>query len=87
MIPNGIGAPNPAGINYYKRLIAALKAANIEPMVRHSLPWSTRPIGYDMRINRIEIYSICSCETGNFVSLGSSASVGEHGRMAESVHL
>jgi beta-glucosidase/6-phospho-beta-glucosidase/beta-galactosidase len=33
VIPNGIGPNNAAGIDYYKRLIGALKAANIEPMV------------------------------------------------------
>ena len=27
------GTPNPAGIQYYKDLIAALKAADIQPMV------------------------------------------------------
>ena len=34
VLPNGIGQVNQAGVDYYKRLIAALKAANIEPMVR-----------------------------------------------------
>ena len=34
MLPGGnTGAPNPLGIQYYKNLIAALKAANIKPMV------------------------------------------------------
>jgi len=35
VLPNGIGQINQAGIDYYKNLIAALKAANIEPMVNH----------------------------------------------------
>ena len=34
VLPNGIGQVNQAGVDYYKRLIVALKAANIEPMVR-----------------------------------------------------
>lgn len=33
VLPNGIGQVNQPGVDYYKRLIAALKAANIEPMV------------------------------------------------------
>lgn len=33
IIPGGVGKPNPAGIAYYKRLIAALKAEGIEPVV------------------------------------------------------
>jgi beta-glucosidase/6-phospho-beta-glucosidase/beta-galactosidase len=33
VLPNGIGEVNQPGVDYYKRLIAALKAANIEPMV------------------------------------------------------
>ena len=33
ILPNGIGRVNQAGIQYYKNLINALKAANIEPMV------------------------------------------------------
>ena len=37
ILPNGIGQVNEAGINYYKKLIAALKAANIQPMVSFSL--------------------------------------------------
>ena len=32
IIPSGVGKPNPAGISYYKRLIASLKAAGIEPV-------------------------------------------------------
>lgn len=35
VLPNGIGQVNQPGVDYYKRLIAALKAANIEPMVKH----------------------------------------------------
>lgn len=34
VLPNGIGQVNQPGVDYYKRLIAALKAANIEPMVK-----------------------------------------------------
>ncbi|XP_046442120.1 lactase-phlorizin hydrolase-like [Daphnia pulex] len=33
VIPDGVGASNPLGIQYYKNLIAALKAAGIKPMV------------------------------------------------------
>lgn len=33
VIPTGVGAANPLGVQYYKNLIAALKAANIKPMV------------------------------------------------------
>ena len=33
LIPSGNGSSNPLGIQYYKNLIAALKAANIKPMV------------------------------------------------------
>lgn len=37
ILPNGIGQVNQAGINYYKNLIAALKAANIQPMVWYAI--------------------------------------------------
>jgi beta-glucosidase/6-phospho-beta-glucosidase/beta-galactosidase len=33
VLPNGIGQVNQPGIDYYKNLIAALKVANIQPMV------------------------------------------------------
>jgi beta-glucosidase len=33
ILPDGTGAPNPAGIAYYRLLIADLKAAGIEPLV------------------------------------------------------
>jgi beta-glucosidase len=33
ILPDGMGAPNPAGIAYYQRLIADLKAAGIAPLV------------------------------------------------------
>jgi beta-glucosidase len=33
ILPDGVGTPNPAGIAYYRRLIADLKAAGIEPLV------------------------------------------------------
>jgi beta-glucosidase len=33
ILPDGVGAPNPAGIAYYRALIADLKAAGIEPLV------------------------------------------------------
>jgi beta-glucosidase len=33
ILPDGVGAPNPAGIAYYRWLIAELKAAGIEPLV------------------------------------------------------
>jgi beta-glucosidase len=33
ILPDGTGAPNEAGIAYYRRLIADLKAAGIEPLV------------------------------------------------------
>jgi beta-glucosidase len=33
ILPDGTGAPNPAGIAYYRRLVADLKAAGIEPLV------------------------------------------------------
>ncbi len=33
ILPNGIGEENPAGIQYYKNLIAALKANGITPLV------------------------------------------------------
>jgi beta-glucosidase len=33
ILPDGMGAPNPAGIAYYRRLVADLKAAGIEPLV------------------------------------------------------
>jgi beta-glucosidase len=33
ILPDGTGAPNPHGIAYYRRLIADLKAAGIEPLV------------------------------------------------------
>lgn len=33
VLPNGIGQINQLGLNYYKNLISALKAANIQPMV------------------------------------------------------
>lgn len=32
IIPNGVGPVNPAGVAYYKRLVAALEAAGIEPV-------------------------------------------------------
>jgi beta-glucosidase len=33
ILPEGVGTPNQAGITYYRRLIADLKAAGIEPLV------------------------------------------------------
>jgi beta-glucosidase len=33
ILPDGVGAPNPKGIAYYRGLIADLKAAGIEPLV------------------------------------------------------
>ncbi len=33
ILPDGVGAPNPAGIAYYRGLVADLKAAGIEPLV------------------------------------------------------
>ena len=33
ILPDGVGTPNPAGIDYYRWLIAELKAAGIEPLV------------------------------------------------------
>ncbi len=33
ILPDGVGEPNPAGIAYYRQLIADLKAAGIEPLV------------------------------------------------------
>jgi beta-glucosidase len=33
ILPDGVGTPNPAGIAYYRGLIADLKAAGIEPLV------------------------------------------------------
>lgn len=33
ILPDGMGAPNPAGIAYYRGLVADLKAAGIEPLV------------------------------------------------------
>ena len=33
ILPDGVGAPNPAGIAYYRWVVAELKAAGIEPLV------------------------------------------------------
>ncbi|KZS05925.1 putative Lactase-phlorizin hydrolase [Daphnia magna] len=50
VLPDGIGRINQPGIDYYKRLIAALKAANIQPMVKYWItinePWVIAYQGY-----------------------------------------
>ncbi|XP_046438586.1 beta-glucosidase A-like isoform X1 [Daphnia pulex] len=74
VLPNGIGEVNQAGIDYYKTLIAALKAAKIEPMVtlyHWDLPQALELIGGWLNISIVdwfEEYSrLCYTEFGNDV--------------------
>ena len=75
ILPDGIGQINQAGLSYYKRLIAALNAANIKPIVGFKLHF------YD---KRYQSFSKSSIKTGNALSLGSATSARRQGRMVES---
>ena len=73
MLPNGIGQVNQAGINYYKNLITALKAANIQPMV---LITNILKNDFKLKFPFLKI--------GDIVSLGFASSAGESRRVAQS---
>ena len=78
VIPNGVGEPNPLGIAYYKKLIAALKQANIEPMVYILLIKFTNYKVFNINlINHI---------LGDYLSLGSSANIRQPGWLVKFFH-
>ncbi|XP_046643173.1 cytosolic beta-glucosidase-like [Daphnia pulicaria] len=76
VLPNGIGEVNQPGVDYYKRLIAALKAANIEPMVtlyHWDLPQALEDMGGWLNpsiADWFEEYArLCYTEFGNDVKI------------------
>nr|CAH0099626.1 unnamed protein product [Daphnia galeata] len=74
VLPDGIGRINQPGIDYYKRLIAALKAVNIEPMVtlyHWDLPQALESMGGWLNPNIADWFEeyarFCYTEFGNDV--------------------
>ena len=74
IIPDGTGAENPAGIQYYKDLIAELKANNITPVAtlyHWDLPQAIQDQGGWLNANVADWFanyaSVCFREFGNDV--------------------
>lgn len=80
VLPNGIGQVNQPGVDYYKNLIAALKVANIQPMV---LLFRIYLFIYHNFRRRGWGKCVPFHAPGNLVPLGFTASPRGHGRLVE----